>query len=138
MAPDHHGFQVMLQRWPPDERPVCTGVVDVPVSRPTRLLLAADPPSVADRDALARDLEAALRAHGGRTLVCGGPGELGCWATDEPAARNILAVVGSDTPPSASLEDLADAWLARGFDAVGILPADVDPDVVLPTALRSR
>src|SRR4051794_41947798 len=127
MAPDHHGFQVMLQRWPPDERPVCTGVVDVPVSRPTRLLLAADPPSVADRDALARDLEAALRAHGGRTLVCGGPGELGCWATGEPAARNILAVVGSGTPPSASLEGLAGAGLAPGFGAVRLPPPPVRP-----------
>jgi TIR domain-containing protein len=138
VATDPHGFQVMLQRWPPDGPPGCTGVVDVPLSRPTRLLFAADPGALGDRDALAADVEAALHGQGGRAQVCGGPGGLECWATAEPAARNILAVVASGGPPSAPLEDFADEWLARvGFEAVGILPAGVNPDVVLPTALRS-
>jgi hypothetical protein len=127
----------MVQRWPREEPSGCTGVTDIPPSRPTRLLLAADPPDAADRDVLAADVEAALVAQGGVTRGCGGPGELGCWATREPAARNVLAVVASTGPPSYALEDLADRWLARGFEAVGILPAGVDPDTLLPPRMQS-
>jgi hypothetical protein len=124
----------MLQAWP---RERCVGFVDLPVARPTRIVVAADEPSRSDRDALLAQLEQAIVARGATRHGCRGPGWLGCWASGDAHARNLLVVLAGANPPSAALEQAVDEWLAQdGFEALGVLSAGADADVVLPTALR--
>jgi hypothetical protein len=92
---------------------------------------------VPERDALFAELQVAFAAHGGPFHSCLGPGDLGCWVTQDANARNILVVVCADAQPSSELEQLAAEWTARdGFEALGLVRDDLDADDVLPTALR--
>jgi hypothetical protein len=65
-----------------------------------------------------------------------GPGWLGCWATSDPLASQLLIVVASTQPPTSGLEDATVEWLAGGFDAVGVVGAGDHPYRVLPTGRR--
>lgn len=139
-VPDPTGFRVMAQVWPSQGRgSTCVGFSDVPLVRPTRVLVAADLPAHGQRDALLGALRggvATLAKQPGRK--CGGPGEIGCWATQENAARNILVFVASEgAPASPAAEQLVDDWLGRDFEAIGVVRSGHDPDAVLPPGLRN-
>jgi hypothetical protein len=79
----------------------------------------------------------ALARLAGHESECPGPGNLDCWATHEPAARNVLLVVAGAVPPTQDIERLVDAWLARGMETLGMVRADADPDRVLPLRMRA-
>jgi TIR domain len=134
---DPHGFHGIVQEWPraPGRRP-CRGFVDLPLARPTRLLVASDPEAVGTRDAVVSGTRLALARLARYESECSGPGDLACWATDEPAARNLLLVVAGVAPPTRDIERLVDAWLARGMETLGMVRAGADPDRVLPTQMR--
>lgn len=131
------GFHAIVQRWPVDFLvDHCRGYVDLPLARPTRVVLAADPSGATSRDRLLTELRRALARLAGRDHDCSGPGGVDCWATSEPEVRNLLVVVTSASPPSASLERLVDDWLARGLETLGVVEAWLNPDDVLPRAMR--
>jgi hypothetical protein len=136
-AIDPHGFHFMLQFWAIDGPPSCYGTRRFPLTRPTRMLVVADAAARTELEWLFNGLGSAFAERGGSFGRCDGPADLACWATAEPHARNILVVVASDVPPSAELEQFASVWTNReGFEAIGIVRADANPDVVLPAALR--
>lgn len=131
----HLGYQAMLQSWPPDH--ICTGLTELPLARPTRMVVAADPPAEPYRDDVLANLSRSFQALGAPARRCHGPSWLGCWTTDDPTARNVMVVLAHTAPPSAVLEDAVDECVhARGFEALGVLRAGENPDSVLPSALR--
>jgi hypothetical protein len=135
---DPRGFHGIVQEWPPaPARRPCRGFVDLPLARPTRLLVASDAEAIGSRDAVVSGTRSALARLAGYESECSGPGDLDCWATGEPAARNLLLVVAGATPPTRDIESLVDAWLAQGMETLGMVRADVDPDRVLPTRMRA-
>jgi hypothetical protein len=130
----HPGYQLILQSWP--FTPPCLGFIDVPLSRPTRVVVAADPPAAAQRDDVLSALRQDLDSLGASASACGGPGWLSCWTTNDPAARNVLVVMSDAGGPSAALASAVDEWLALpGFEVLPVMAAGVDPSVAVP--LRS-
>jgi hypothetical protein len=117
----------------------CVGYVDIPLMQPTRLLLIGDAGASTNVDRLRAALEQEFSplSQGG-TVPCGGPDGLDCWATETPAARNILLVIANDNPPGGPLEIFVQDWLNRGFEAFGFFESGLNPDVVLPAVLHSR
>ncbi len=133
LATDPHGFHAIVQEWPSSfSRQPCRGYVDLPLSRPTRLLVASDPEAIGIRDAVVSGTRSALARLAGHESECPGPGDLDCWATGEPAARNLLLVIAGAGPPTKRIERLVDDWLARGMETLGMVRADTDPNLVLP------
>src|SRR5689334_17185189 len=130
------GFHVMLQTVPsPPQRRPCEGFVGVPLARPTRIALTADPGSMSRLDDLRLALERELRALGSRQ-ACAGPGDLGCWTTNDPRARSLLVVVATDDLPTPEMDARVAHWLDRGFEVVALAAATSDLDTVLPERLR--
>jgi hypothetical protein len=137
---DPHSFTVILQTQRADgARATCHGFPQLAAVQPTRVLVVGDRGTAAWRHDLVDSLRSEL---GAATTVaahsCSGPGAFGCWATHEPGVRNLLVVVAGARVPSPDLEGLVDGWRARGFETVGVFRADLDPDVVLPTAMRTQ
>lgn len=131
------GFHAMVQRWPVDfQADHCRGYVDLPLARPTRVVLAADPGAAPSRERLLTELRRALARLAGADQHCGGPGGVDCWATSEPKVRNLLVVVTSSSPPSSGLEQFVNDWLSRGLETLGVVDAWLNPDDVLPRAMR--
>lgn len=138
MPTDPHGFHVILQRaseW--DGNAQCVGFTGIPVARPIRYLVVATDSAQVSGNRLTQRLKETFAALAkAAASPCSGPGSFGCWATDEVAARNVLVVVAEDAP-SPDLEQLVDDWLARpGFETIGVVPADENPDYVLPARMR--
>lgn len=132
------GFHAIVQEWPVDvPHPVCRGFVDLPIARPTRVVIASDAFAGSERDLLIAELRSGLGRLAQQEHVCTGPGAFGCWATDEPAVRNLLVVVTSAGPPSLDIERLVGEWLGRGFEAIGVVQVDAKVDDVLPRDMRS-
>jgi TIR domain len=135
---DPYGFHGIVQEWPRDpNRPSCRGYADLPLARPTRLLVASDPESIGSRDAVVAGTRSALARIAGHESECLGPGNLGCWATNDPAARNILLAVAGAAPPTPDIERLVDEWQARGLELLGMVKANAVPDQVLPRRMRA-
>ncbi len=127
----------MVQRWPVDlEADHCRGYVDLPLARPTRVVLAADPGAAPSRERLLTELRRALAQLAGADQHCGGPGAVDCWEASEPEVRNLLVVVTSSSPPSSGLEKFVNDWLSRGLETLGVVEAWLNPDDVLPRAMR--
>jgi hypothetical protein len=120
---------------------ICHGFATLPTVAPIRVWVVGDDvirPVCADLvGALMSDLGASAA---GAPADCGVPGALDCWATDEPAARNLLVVVvAGDVPPSVELVELVDDWVTtRGFEAVGVFRGYLNPDQVLSAVLRRQ
>jgi TIR domain len=134
---DPQGFHAIVQEWPPGRgRPRCRGFVGLPLARATRIMVASDPGAEPSRALVLDGFRAALLGLGASEHRCGGPANLSCWATDDPAARNILVVVAEAPPPSFELEQLVDEWSRRGFEPLAVVPAGADHDAVLPQSLR--
>lgn len=133
-------FTFILQSLVPNPRAArCAGYVQTPLMQPTRLLLVGEPGASTNLDRLfvALKREFSPLSPGG-TEACAGPGDLDCWATTAPAARNILVVIAGNDPPGSPLEDLVQESVNRGFEVFGFFKSGLDPDVVLPAALRTR
>jgi hypothetical protein len=137
---DPSSFTVIVQSH--DEEGVgviCRGYPRLPTSQPTRLLVVADPAQAPVRDALLAEIVQqvdAITQHGNEE--CHGPGGLRCVSVGEPAARHILIVVAGDSSPSTDLDHYVDGWLARGWEALGVFRAGLNPDRVLPAGLRRQ
>ena len=129
------GYQAILQSWP--FAPPCRGLTDLPLARPTRVIVAADPPAAVERDDVLVALRADLESLGATTHECGGPGWLGCWTTDDPGARNVLVVMANAGGASPDLQTAVDDWLAQpGFEVLGVVPSGIDADLALPSSMR--
>jgi hypothetical protein len=137
---DPHSFTIIVQsQSADDDGAVCHGFPQLAAVQPCRVLVVGDTETTSWRDDLARLL---LTQFGSTAAAsgqhCNGPGGLGCWATDEPAARNLLVVVAGEQAPSARLSELADDWRTRGFETVGVFRADLNPDHVLPQTMLAQ
>lgn len=131
----HLGYQAILQSWP--FALPCMGFTNLPLARPTRVVVAADPPALPERDDVLAALRQDLLSLGAASDACGGPGWLGCWTTNDPAARNVLVVMADASGPSVALQAAVDDWLAQpGFEVLGVLAWGVDADVALPPSMR--
>jgi hypothetical protein len=131
------GFHAIVQRWPVDSRvDYCRGYVDLPLARPTRVVIAADLAAAPSQERLLSELRSALARLAGAAQQCDGPGGVSCWATSEPEVRNLLVVVTSSSPPSPELEAFVDDWLSRGLETLGVIGALSNPDEVLPDQMR--
>jgi len=117
----------------------CVGYSAVPLMQPTRLLLVGDAGSATNVDRLFDALkhEFSPLSAGGLSL-CSGPGGLDCWATTTPAARNVLVIVAGDYPPATGLDRVVDDYINHGFEAFGFFKSGLNPDHVLPTAMRTQ
>jgi hypothetical protein len=137
---DPHSFTLILQSDVAGTTPTpCVGYGQIPLMVPTRLLLIGDARASTDVDRLRDVLEQEFAALSpGGTLPCGGPGGTRCWATSEPATRNVLLVIANDHPPSGPLEIFVQDWLNRGFEVLGFFKSGLKPDVVLPAALHAQ
>jgi hypothetical protein len=117
--------------------PPCRGFVGLPLARPTRVMVVSDAAAEALRDVVVDGLRDAFVGLGASQHECSGPGDLGCWATNEPAARNILVLVTESSPPSLEIEQLLEDWVRRGLEPFAAVPATTGPDAVLPRAMRT-
>jgi hypothetical protein len=118
---------------------LCRGLAASALVQPVRLRVVSDALNDLARKSLVKAIVtelAGLAPAGFR--ACPGPGELGCWATEEASVRNLLLVVGGDTSPTTELEQLVDQWEQRGFETLGVFQKDANPDVVLPKGLARR
>lgn len=113
----------------------CRGLIDAPVVLPCRVQVVSDDPALAGR--FTDELWSAVSQLGVRAEECSGPCGLDCWATDSPVAQNLLVVLPSRSSPSMQLSHEVDRWVAGGLPTVGVVSDTDDPQIVLPTAMRS-
>jgi hypothetical protein len=136
---DPQSFTVILQSGAAGGTIDCCGFAQLAAAQPTRVLVVGDAPTAQWRTHLVDALRAELKsATSIGAEACTGPGGLGCWATDAPAVRNLLVVLAGPTSPSTELSELAHEWRARDFETLGVVRADLDPDLVLPPALMRQ
>jgi TIR domain-containing protein len=133
------GCDVLLQS---QGRGACQGFVDVGVHRPLRVLVREGSEGAAMRErelvgALAEVLRQMGREANGSAPPCRGRLRSPCVAAGEPGTFNLLAWIASTQPPGPEAEQVAKKWVGRAnAGAVAIVPEGVDPDLVLPPALR--
>lgn len=131
---DPRPFNLMVQGPAATRRHECRGVVAAPVLLPARVEVAGHS---AEASALTADLWTSLRRLGTGDVDCGGPCGLNCWASSSPVAQNLLVVVaGAGAPPSSLVKEV-DQWLSQGFQVLGVVAHNLDPQVVLPRSMRS-
>jgi hypothetical protein len=137
---DPHSFTLILQSLKPGTSlATCVGYGQLPVMQPTRLLLIGDDRAHVDVKRLRDTLELEFsRLTPTGTSLCPGRGGLPCWATTTSGVRNILLVIAADGPPTGDIERVVDDCLHRGFETFGVFQAGLDPNVVVPQALRSQ
>jgi hypothetical protein len=137
---DPHSFTIILQSHQAGDAVVtCRGFPQLAAVQPTRVLVVADGRAAVWRDHLVDVLATQFGlATAAGVQDCYGPGGFGCWATHEPGVRNLLVVVASDQAPSADLSQLADDWRSRGFETLGVFHTGLNPDNVLPSAMRAQ
>jgi hypothetical protein len=137
-AVDPRGFHAIVQEWPREAgRAPCRGYLDLPLAHPIRVLVASDLVATPSRDSVVAGLRKSLGGLAGREAECPGPGDLGCWATSEPAVRNVLVVVAGQAGPTPEIERLVGDWVAQGMEALGVVQVGLNPDVVLPQRIRT-
>lgn len=126
----------MTQSWPPGT-PLCVGVTGLPVAQPTRVVVASNAATEPDRDILLGAMRTELEGRAAQASICGGPGEFGCWASDDAGARNLLVYVADPTTaPTPVTESFVADWVGRGFDAVGLVRVGANASTVLPSTLQ--
>lgn len=115
----------------------CRGVVDAPVVIPARIQVVSDDLAVDDARLLTNDIWAAVSPLGTVTDACTGPSGLECWVTESPVSHNVLVAVFGPRPFDPALDAVVRQWLSQGFTVVAVLSEDRDPQVALPSSLRS-
>jgi hypothetical protein len=137
---DPSSFTVIVQSQDDEGEGVkCWGYSQLPTSQPTRLLVVAEPAQAPERSSLVAAVVREVNAVAPNgNEECRGPGGLHCVSVGEPTARHVLVVVAGATGVSATLDRYVDEWLARGWEALGVFRAGLNPDVVLPTGLRRQ
>ena len=137
---DPHSFTLILQSHTAGtSSSTCVGYVRAPLMQPTRLLLLGDAGAATNLDRLRSTLEQAfapLSPTG--TTWCGARGGLRCWATNTPAARNVLLVIAGNSSPGAHLENMVKDWVSRGFEVFGFFESGLNPRVVLPSSMHRQ
>ncbi|HEX7303717.1 toll/interleukin-1 receptor domain-containing protein [Lentzea sp.] len=137
MDVDPRSFTVIVQS---QDGPVgsCRGFPRIAAAGPTRLLVHSDPENRWERERLADEVVRELDRTGGSSEDCGGPCGFECFAVTEPGVRHLLVFVAGAAAPSPDAERFVEAWLARGWDAFGVFENGLNPDAVLPAALRHQ
>jgi hypothetical protein len=55
-----------------------------------------------------------------------------------PAVRNVLVGVAGNGPPTTDLDRVVDDYINHGFETFGFFKSGLNPDHVLPTAMRTQ